>query len=195
AHGAEPLLSSVRQGSMTYRSQFNVRCDSGIEEFEDLRGKTIAWVDPGSSSGYQFPFVTLKTQYGIDPETEMNGIFAGSHDAAMLAVYLGDVDVAVTFGGSPGSDGRTTIQEDYPDVMDEVCILGYSVDIPNDGMVILPNLDDELKEQIADAFIDIANTEDGKALTEALFNVTEFARIEDASVYDAVREVSATFQR
>src|SRR5690606_7731732 len=69
AHGAEPLLSSVRQGSMTYRSQFNVRCDSGIEEFEDLRGKTIAWVDPGSSSGYQFPFVTLKTQYGIDPET------------------------------------------------------------------------------------------------------------------------------
>ena len=52
-----------------------------------------------------------------------------------------------------------------------------------------------LKEQIADAFIDIANTEDGKALTEALFNVTEFARIEDASVYDAVREVSATFQR
>ncbi len=195
AHGAEPLLSSVRQGSMTYRSQFNVRCDSGIEEFEDLRGKTIAWVDPGSSSGYQFPFVTLKTQYGIDPETEMNGIFAGSHDAAMLAVYLGDVDVAVTFGGSPGSDGRTTIQEDYPDVMDEVCILGYSVDIPNDGMVILPNIDDQLKEQIADAFIDIANTEDGKALTEALFNVTEFARIEDPSVYDAVREVSATFQR
>ncbi len=42
--------------------------------------------------------------------------------------------------------------------------------------------------------IDIADTEEGKALTEALFNVTEFARI-DASAYDIVREVSATFQR
>jgi len=195
AHGGEPLLASVRQGSTTYRSQFNVRCDSGIESFEDLRGKTIAWVDPGSASGYQFPYVTLRDVYGIDPDTEMTGIFAGSHDAAMLAVYLGDVDVAVTFGGTPGSDGRTTIEADYPDVMEAVCILGYSVDIPNDGMVVLPNLDADLKDRIAQAFIEIADTEEGEALTQALFNVTEFARVEDPSVYDVVREVSKTFQR
>ncbi|HLV11030.1 MAG TPA: phosphate/phosphite/phosphonate ABC transporter substrate-binding protein, partial [Trueperaceae bacterium] len=71
AHGAEVILASVRQGSTTYRSQFNVRCDSGITSFDDLRGKTIAWVDPGSASGYQFPYVTLVTEYGIDPDTEM----------------------------------------------------------------------------------------------------------------------------
>jgi phosphonate transport system substrate-binding protein len=195
AHGAEPILASVRQGSTTYRSQFNVRCDSGIDSFDDLRGKTIAWVDPGSASGYQFPFVTLREVYGIDPDTEMTGIFAGSHDAAMLAVYLGDVDVAVTFGGSPGSDGRETIEADYPDVKEQVCILGYSVDIPNDGMVVVPGLDDELKDQIAEAFIDIANTEEGKELTQALFNVTEFARVDDPAVYDVVREVSRTFQQ
>jgi len=194
AHGAEVILASVRQGSTTYRSQFNVRCDSGIEEFEDLRGTTIAWVDPGSASGYQFPYVTLKNEYGIDPDTEMTGIFAGSHDAAALAVYLGDVDVAVTFGGSPGSDGRETIEGDYPDVKEQVCILGYSADIPNDGMVALPGLDDDLKQQIADAFIDIASTEEGKELTQALFNVTDFAPIEP-SAYDIVREVSRTFQR
>ncbi len=194
AHGAEVILASVRQGSTTYRSQFNVRCDSGITSFDDLRGKTIAWVDPGSASGYQFPYVTLVTEYGIDPDTEMTGIFAGSHDAAMLAVYLGDVDVAVTFGGSPGSDGRTTIEADHPDVMEQVCILGYSVDIPNDGMVVLPDLDSDLKQQIADAFIEIANTPEGKELTQALFNVTEFAPV-DPSAYDVVREVSRTFQR
>src|SRR5690606_906519 len=140
----------------------NVRCDSGIEEFEDLRGTTIAWVDPGSASGYQFPYVTLKNEYGIDPDTEMTGIFAGSHDAAALAVYLGDVDVAVTFGGSPGSDGRETIEGDYPDVKEQVCILGYSADIPNDGMVALPGLADDLKQQIGDPSIDIGNTEAGK---------------------------------
>ena len=193
AHGAEVILASVRQGSTSYRSQFNVQCDSGIETFEDLRGKTIAWVDPGSASGYQFPYVTLK-QHGIDPDTEMNGTFAGSHDAAMLMVYLGDADVAVTFGGSPGSDGRETIEGDYPDVKEKVCILGYSVDIPNDGMVVRNELDDDLKQRIAQAFIDIANTEEGQALTEALFNVTAFAPIEP-SAYDVVREVSATFQR
>ncbi len=193
-HGAEVILASVRRGSTTYRAQFNVRCDSGITEFEQLRGGTIAFVDPGSASGYQFPFVTLKETHGIDPDTEMTSIFAGSHDAAALAVYLGDVDVAVTFGGSPGSDGRETIEADFPDVKDVVCILGFSDDIPNDGAVVRSGLDPELVEQITQAMIDLAATEEGQALTQALFNVTEFARI-DASAYDIVRDVSATFAR
>jgi phosphonate transport system substrate-binding protein len=193
-HGAEVILASVRRGSTTYRSQFNVRCDSGITEFEQLRGGTIAFVDPGSASGYQFPFVSLKATHGIDPDTEMTAIFAGSHDASALAVYNGDVDVGVTFGGSPGSDGRETIEADFPDAKEVICILGYSDFIPNDGAVVRPGLDPALVEQITQAMIDIAASEEGKVLTQALFNVTEFARI-DASAYDIVREVSATFRR
>ncbi len=195
AYDAVPLVASVRQGSTTYRAQFNVRCDSGIESFEDLRGRTIAFVDPSSASGYQFPYVTLKETHGIDPDTEMTSVFAGSHDASALAVYNGDVDVSVTFGGSPGSDGRETIEADFPDVKEVVCILGYSNDIPNDGIVVRQGMDAEFMDTVAQALIDIANTEEGKELTQTLFNVTEFARIEDPSVYDTVRDVSATFQR
>jgi phosphonate transport system substrate-binding protein len=195
AYGAVPVVASVRQGSTSYRAQFNVRCDSGIETFEDLRGGTIAFVDPSSASGYQFPYVTLKETHGIDPDTEMTAIFAGSHDASALAVYNGDVDVSVTFGGSPGSDGRESIEGEYPDVKEVVCILGYSDDIPNDGVVVRQGIDPEVIEQIGAALIDIASTEEGKVLTETLFNVTEFDFIEDASVYDIVREVSGTFQR
>ncbi len=193
-YGAQVILASVRRGATSYRAQFNVRCDSGITEFEQLRGKTIAFVDPGSASGYQFPYVTLKNTYGIDPDKDMTAIFAGSHDAAALAVYNGDVDVSVTFGGSPGSDGRETIEAEYPDVKDVVCILGYSDYIPNDGIVVRKGLDPELVEQITQAMIDIAATPEGKELTNTLFNVTDFARI-DASAYDIVREVSKTFQR
>lgn len=193
-HGAEVILASVRRGSTAYRAQFNVRCDSGIESFDQLPGTTIAWVDPGSASGYQFPYVTLTQTYGIDVESEMIEIFAGSHDAAMLAVYNGDVDVALTFGGSPGSDGRTTIENDFPDVFDVICILGYSDWIPNDGTVVRAGLDPDLVESITQTMIDIAETEEGQALYDALFNVTSFARI-DADAYDIVREVSRTFER
>ncbi|MEX2503015.1 MAG: phosphate/phosphite/phosphonate ABC transporter substrate-binding protein [Trueperaceae bacterium] len=193
-HGAQVILASVRRGSPTYRSQFNVRCDGDIETFEDLRGGSIAFVDPGSASGFQFPYVTLLNQHDIDPDTEMTSIFAGSHDAAALAVYNGDVDVAVTFGGSPGSDGRETIEGDFPDVKDVVCVLGYSDDIPNDGTVVRAGISDELADQIAQAMIDIADSEEGKVHTETLFNVTGFTRI-DSEAYDVVREVSRTFER
>jgi phosphonate transport system substrate-binding protein len=194
AYGAQAVLASVRQGSTTYRAQFNVRCDSGITTFEQLRGGTIAFVSPGSASGYQFPYVTLKTTHGIDPDTDMTAIFAGSHDASALAVYNGDVDVGVTFGGSPGSDGRETIEADFPDAKEVICILGYSDDIPNDGMVVRRGLDPDLVEQITQAMIDIAASPEGNVHTRALFNVTQFARI-DPSAYDIVREVSNTFRR
>ncbi len=193
-HGAEVILASVRQGATAYRAQFNVRCDSGITEFEQLRGTTIAWVSPSSASGYQFPYITLTQTYGIDVETEMTQIFAGSHDAVALAVYNEDVDVGLTFGGSPGSDGRETIENDFPDVKDVVCILGYSDYIPNDGTVVRAGLDPELVERITQAMIDIANTEEGREITNALFNVTEFARVE-SETYDIVREMLRTFER
>lgn len=188
-YGAQPILASVRYGSPTYKSQFNIRCDSGIEAFEDLRGRSIAFVDPGSASGYQFPYVFLKNNYEIDANNDMSSIFAGSHDAAVLAVYNGDVDVAVSF-----NDARTAIEGDFPDVMEEVCILGYTGDIPNDGMVVRQDLSSDLAGRIAQAFIDIAATEEGQELTDTLFNVTSFAPI-TSEAYDPVREVAAEFER
>lgn len=192
-HGARPILASVRRGFSYYKSQFNVRCDSGIDSFEDLRGRTIAFVDPASASGYQFPYVFLLEEFGIDASVDMQSIFAGSHDAAALAVYNGDVDVAVTFGGTPGSDGRTTIQNDFPDVMEVVCILGYTGEIPNDGAVVRAGLSEELAQQIAQALIEIAETEEGQALTQELFNVTGFAPV-TSEAYDIVRAVSRVFE-
>ncbi len=188
-HGARVILASVRRGSTTYRSQFNIPCDSDIKEFSDLAGKSIAFVDPASASGYQFPYVFLNTEHDINPDQDMTPIFAGSHDAAVLAVYNGDVDVAVSF-----EDARTAVVNDFPDVNDVVCVLGYTSDIPNDGTVVRSGLSDELGEQIAQAMIEIAESDEGKELTNTLFNVTGFAPV-DPAVYDIVREVSATFRR
>ena len=187
-YDAVPITASVRYGSSTYKSQFNVRCDGPIQSFEDFRGASIAFVDPGSSSGYQFPYVFLKNQYGIDANTDMSTVFAGSHDAAALAVYNGDVDIATSF-----NDVREDLMDEYPDIMDVVCVMGYTGDIPNDGQVVRAGLDDQLTAQIQQALIDIAQTEDGQALVNELFNVTAFEPV-TSEAYDPVREVLAEFQ-
>ena len=187
-YDAVPITASVRYGSSTYKTQFNVRCDGPIETFEDFPGASIAFVDPGSSSGYQFPYVFLKNQQGIDASTDMSPVFAGSHDAAALAVYNGDVDIATSF-----NDVREDLQEEYPDVMDVVCVMGYTGDIPNDGQVVRAGLDPELTLQIQQALIDIAETEEGQALVNELFNVTAFEPV-SSEAYDPVREVLAEFE-
>jgi phosphonate transport system substrate-binding protein len=189
SYGAEVILATVRNGETSYKTQFTVQCDSGIDSFEDLAGKSIAFVDAASASGYQFPYVFLKNEYGIDANTDMSSIFVGSHDAAIIAVYNGDVDVAVSF-----NDAREGVQADYPDVMEKLCVLGYTVDIPNDGTVVRKGLDEDLVRNIQEAMIAIGETEEGAALLDEIFNGTGFGYV-DPAVYDIVREVSKEFER
>jgi len=78
-----------------------VRRDSGLTRLEDLRGKTIAFVDPASSSGYIYPMVLLM-QRGLvqkaDPKTFFREVvFSGAHDASMRALLNGHVDAIASF--------------------------------------------------------------------------------------------------
>src|SRR5262245_1182778 len=46
-------------GNTSYTARIFVRTESGYRTLEDLRGKTIAFVDPSSTSGYVYPMVML----------------------------------------------------------------------------------------------------------------------------------------
>src|SRR6266567_7894650 len=57
--GCQILVRDVWQGKTAYTARFYVRKDRGIQRVADLRGKTVAFVDPASSSGYIYPMVLL----------------------------------------------------------------------------------------------------------------------------------------
>lgn len=92
------LLKAVRKGEAHLYSAIITRADRGIKTIEDLKGKNMAWVDPSSASGYIIPKSALKVQKGIDADKFFKRqVFAGSHDALVLAVYNGTVDAGATF--------------------------------------------------------------------------------------------------
>src|SRR5467141_2263699 len=88
-------------GKSSFTSRIFVRAESGLTRLEDLRGKTIAFVDPASSSGYIYPMVLLM-QRGLvqqaDPKTFFREVvFSGAHDASMRALLNGHVDAIASF--------------------------------------------------------------------------------------------------
>src|SRR5690349_18565951 len=56
---ARIVARNVWHGKATFTSRIFVRKDSGVRQLEDLRDRTIAFVDPSSSSGYTYPMVLL----------------------------------------------------------------------------------------------------------------------------------------
>src|SRR4030095_5110045 len=104
AHPAGQRLIAARSlcdGKSSFTSRIYVRKNSGVAALEDLRGKTIAFIEPASSSGYIYPMVLL-IERGLvknrDPKTFFREVvFAGSHDAGMRALLNGHVDALASF--------------------------------------------------------------------------------------------------
>ena len=63
----------------------------------------------------------------------------------------------------------------------------------SDGQVVRAGLDSGLTQDIQQALIAIAETDEGKQLVTDLFNVTAFAPV-TSEAYDPVREVLEEFQ-
>src|SRR3989442_4026649 len=98
---ARIVAKNLWHGKSTFTSRIYVRKDRGIKPLEELRGKTIAFVDPSSSSGYTYPMVLL-IERGLvkdrDPKSFFREVmFAGAHDAAMRALLNGHVDAIASF--------------------------------------------------------------------------------------------------
>ena len=92
-----PFLT-IRQaeGGLGYYSALIVKADSSYRTLDELKGKSIAYVDFNSTSGYIFPRDTLLKQ-GYDPEKHFaKAIMAGGASQALLAVVNGRVDAAMT---------------------------------------------------------------------------------------------------
>ncbi|MCG8451947.1 MAG: phosphate/phosphite/phosphonate ABC transporter substrate-binding protein [Spirochaetales bacterium] len=180
---ADAALVSVRYGSPTYNGQIFVRSDSGINQISDLAGKSFARPDPLSTSGWIIPMITLKAA-GINPDRDLSNIVdAGSHDGAVAAVLNGDADAGASY-----VDARTRVEDDFPNVMEDVAVIEVTTDIPNDGVQFHPEIDMEMRNTIVNALIEIASTEEGKDALKVAYQWNALEEHGD-TFYDPFRQL------
>ncbi len=100
-----PLTTSQeKDGSISYVAVAYVRADSGITSIEQLKGKSLAWADPNSASGYLIPRSEFRAM-GIDPEPGKyfgRTGFGGGHEQAVVAVLNKQYDAGVTWASGIG---------------------------------------------------------------------------------------------
>lgn len=216
---ATPVLQSVRYGSSTYVTQWytndpdrfclddvvTVPDDDGNnytfcngtdsaesgpvgEEALELieQDEAIAFVDEGSASGFYYPATQLG-ELGLDVNDLSGSFFAGGHPNAVLAVANGQASVGVSF-----NDAREEVVAEQPTIGEDLTVFAWSENIPNDGIAVASDVPEDLRDAISDAFLAIADTEDGLAILDAVYNIDGFADA-DLDALDAARQVEANF--
>lgn len=183
---AQVILTAInKSGEAKYRSQFLARKDSGINSFEDIKGKRVAFVDPSSTSGYLFPGAHLMSE-GIDIEKDIEYMYSGGHDKSIQLLINGDVDVISTF-----VDARERYVEEFPTAMEETEVLGYTDYIPNISVTTRGDMDAELQGKIQATLLKVVESEEGGKLLQELFNMYGFEKATDAD-YDIIRTTAET---
>jgi len=149
--GAEAVAVGIRKGqnTSTYKSIYVARCDSGIKSLKDLKGKSVAFVDPASTSGGLVPTFMIKQASGQMPEQFFGKfMYAGSHDAAELAVKNKTVDAA--------ADNDITYNKMLAKGLiskDESCIIAESDPLPGSPLVVRGSLTRGEKAAIKNAIL------------------------------------------
>jgi phosphonate transport system substrate-binding protein len=177
------VAKNLWHGKSTFTSRIFVRKDAGLRDVEDLRGKTIAFVDPTSSSGYIYPMALL-IQRGLvknrDPKTFFReAMFAGAHDAAMRALLNGHVDAIASFD---------LAREQYlkdPAERERITFVAETQPIPEAGIAARDGLDPPLFARIRAALISIRGPAYADLL-KRLYDIDGFEPAEDRE-YDPVR--------
>jgi phosphonate transport system substrate-binding protein len=182
--GCEILVRDVWENRTAYKASFYVREASGIKRLEELRGRTVAFVDPASSSGYIYPMVLLMKRGLVrdrDPKTFFkDALFAGTHEAALRAVLQGRVDVATTFDLAP------QVHLKDPTLAAQLVSIAETPEIPEAGICARPGLPPVAIQALKRALLGMKKPEHATAL-KGIYDIDGFVEARDAD-YDPVRD-------
>jgi phosphonate transport system substrate-binding protein len=176
--GVKPFVAKKdRDGSLTYYSIIIAGADTPIKTLADIRGKTVAFGDPASTSSNVIPKLMLIKDGGLKPEQDFKSVYLGAHDAVAIAVMRGHADA----GGLGKHIFDSLVQRGLID-LNKVRIIKVSDPIPQYPFVMRTDLPKELQDRIKQAFLNL----DNKEVLEPL-KAYGFGTITDQD-YDIIRD-------
>lgn len=188
AFGLELVAAPVVNGRAAYYCYIIVPKSSEATSLASLRGKTFAFTDPESNTGYIVPNYLL-SKMGLDAKTFFKKtLFTYGHDNSIRTVAESNADGA----------GVDSLIFDFqaatnPLYTSKVRIVQKSEEFAIPPVVARPGLAPEIVDGVRDALLKADKDPTGKALLEKM-KIERFITIDD-SAYDSIRRMDEAISK
>lgn len=163
-----PIASATDlSGGAGYHAVIIVRADAPYRSLADLRGRSFAWADPNSTSGFAVPLFYMRRE-GIDPQTFFSRTsFSGNHEMSVIGLLNGTFDAVATWWTNEQRSNPQRMEEKGMIPPGQWRIVWKSPEIPNSPYVMRTNLPQELKDLYVETLMALPerNPEAWRALT------------------------------
>jgi phosphonate transport system substrate-binding protein len=189
------ILRRWKGGLAEYRSLIFTKKGGGITRLEELRGKMIAFEDPGSTSGYFLPKVLLfrkgfKLTEKPGPEARVAaneiGYIFESADRTIIEFVL-DHQVAA---GAFSDDDYGALNEERKAA---ITILARSATLPRHLVSTRKDLDPAVKNRLTEILLSMHQDDEGRTILRQTDNTTKFDRLPGGEAM-ARRKLIETFR-
>lgn len=164
--GVTPIVMKAPNGDKAqavYHSVFVTQKDnSEINSIKDFKGKTIAFVDPDSTSGNLVPTYEIMKAFPdlhlTNEKIHTNGeffeavSFSGKHQAGLQAVIKGDVDIVPISDQIMASEFKNGNADE-----NAVKVVHSSAAIPAEAMVVSKTVNEDLKKTLTKFLVEYNN--------------------------------------
>jgi phosphonate transport system substrate-binding protein len=180
------VATAARSGSPTYLGYLIARASDAPTSLAALRGKRIAYVERGSTSGYLCPRALLRER-GLDPDTFFGEAkMLGNHAAVITAVANGEVELGATASAFVDPERFDRVKE-----ADQVIVLAKTARIPLDAAVVHTRLSQRVGHRLREALLAFSQSvQDSDALSHS-WGVSGFVA-PDERRYDGLAAMLAT---
>ncbi|MCK5267446.1 MAG: phosphate/phosphite/phosphonate ABC transporter substrate-binding protein, partial [Spirochaetes bacterium] len=180
--GIEILALVTKRGDPHYKAVIIALKDSPITSFDQLRGKTFAFVDRFSNSGFNYPSY-LMVQKGSNIDTFFSRyIFSGGHDKSIMAVLNKDVD-----GASVSSTSLLRAGTKNPEVKSKIKVIRESPLFVRGPVAVKAEMPLDFKRRLKEIMFKMHLDEDGRDTLKAM-RIDRFIEGKDAD-FDTEREM------
>ena len=160
---------------------------SGIKTVAEIKGHSLAFSDPASTSGHLFPAFGLR-KAGLDPDKDVRAIYAGSHTSSFEALYNHKVDA-----GELNSEQLESAKErgHYKD--GDLVFLWKSEPIPTDPFAVRGDLPAGFKQRVIVVLqtLDLSPLDPADRRIMVGAGITQLVPQTD-SAYDGIRDLVKT---
>src|SRR5499425_3946462 len=186
----EPIAQlQLANGSLGYRSCLIVHADSDIFSPEDMAGKTFAFNDPNSTSGYLVPSAFFMMELGVDPKKHFSKVtFSGSHEASILAVAAKKVEIAST-----NLPDLQQLARENKVPRGALRVIWVSKLIPNDPIVVRKDLPQSFRLAVQESLVSM-KAKNPEAFKEIGAWLSGFVAADDGK-YQVIRELNDTAKK
>ena len=152
--GAIPFAAKLEGTSPTYRAVLITSTKRGVKSIGELKGKTVAFGDPASTSSHLIPKNMLLERAGLKAGRDYKEVFLGAHDAVAIGVQNGTVQA-----GGLSRHLFDSLVDQGTIKPDRVKVLEESDPYPNYPWVLRGDLPPGLQQTIRQAFLSLKDKE------------------------------------